>query len=416
MPMNTGTRIFGWIQVTAILWGSLYFIGCETGGPYEVKYYYTSTDDGLTLALRRYKPEHLSQDKNPVILCHGFSYNLLFWDLDEKVSLPRYLAKRGYDVWSLSLRGSCPSSQPLNSSFRRLARFNIHPETLKTLKKRMITDIKMKDWSVDDHIQFDIPAAIRFVCEKTNHQKVHWVGHSLGGMIMFAYLEQQNQNVEAVKSFVAVAVPMTVFHPLNKPFRFLVDVEFAIKAGAKVVGTSAPATWGAIFGDLNTPMDKLFYNNKNIEGGVLRSLFYRAEEEMGTKQRLQLMHMVKTEQFTSLDQSTDYTANLTKVTTPAYLLCGTVDNMATVGAVKYTYRQIQSEDKQFRMFGRVNSQKNDYGHDDLVIGIHAKKEIYPTILDWLDEHPCVTHEKELMLQPKAPPAETISKTSTKKSM
>ncbi len=413
--MNARFRIFFWIRVTSMPLLILFVFGCETNGPYEVKYYYTSTDDGLTLSLRRYKPERLSQDKNPVILCHGFSYNLLFWDLDEKVSLPRYLAKRGYDVWSLSLRGSCPSSQPFNSSFRRLTRFNIHPETLKTLKTRLVTDIKMKDWSVDDHIQFDVPAAIRFVCEKTNHQKVHWIGHSLGGMIMFAYLEQQAQHAETVKSFVAIAAPMTVFHPLNKPFKFLLDIEFAIKAGAKVVGTSAPATWGAIFGNLNTPMDKLFYNNKNMEGGILRSLFYRAEEEMGTKQRLQLMHMVKTEQFASLDQSMDYTANLAKVTAPTFLLCGTVDNMATVGAVKYTYRQIQSEDKRFRMFGRVNSHKNDYGHNDLVIGEHAKKEVYPTILDWLDEHPCLPHEMELMLKPGSPVAESISGKSGKKS-
>jgi lysosomal acid lipase/cholesteryl ester hydrolase len=397
--MNTGTRRFPWSILAAILLVGIAFCSCETNHRYEVKYYYTSTDDGYTLALRRYKPENPSATRNPVILCHGLSYNLLFWDLGEKVSLPRYLAQAGYDVWALSLRGSCPSSQPLNSSFRRLARFNIHPETLKILQKRVITDMKMIDWSVDDHIQYDVPASIRFVCEQTNHQKVHWIGHSMGGMIMFAFLEQKNAHTESIKSFVGIAVPMTVFHPLNKPLQFLLDVEFAVKAGSKVIGTSAPATWGAIFGDLNTPMNKLFYNNKNMDDGILRALFYRAEEEMGSKQRLQLMHMVKTERFTSVDQSNDYTAGLAKVTTPTYLLCGTVDNMATVGAVKYTYRQIQSEEKQFSLFGRVNSQKNDYGHDDLVIGIHAQKEVYPTILDWLDEHPSTPHEQELMLKP-----------------
>ncbi len=117
----------------------------------------------------------------------------------------------------------------------------------------------------------------------------------------------------------------------------------------------------------------------------------------------------------SVDQSVDYTAGLTKVTTPAYLICGTVDNMATVGSVRYTYRQIQSEDKQFRLFGRVNSHKNDYGHNDLVIGVHAQTEVYPTILDWLDKHPCLPHEKELMLQPGSPQAESISEKSQKKS-
>jgi len=413
--MSAGSRVYRWIGLTTILLVSLFHLGCETNGPYEVKYYYTSTDDGLTLALRRYKPERLSQDKDPVILCHGFSYNLLFWDLHEKVSLPRYLAQKGYDVWSLSLRGSCPSTQPLNSSFRRLARFNINPEALKTLQKRVVSDMKMKDWSVDDHIQYDVPAAIRFVCKKSHHHKVHWIGHSLGGMIMFAFLEQQNPSVESIKSFVGIAVPMTVFHPLSDPFKFLLDIEFAIKAGAKVVGTSAPATWGAIFGDLNTPMNKLFYNNHNMDNGILKALSYRAEEEMGSKQRLQLMHMVKTERFMSLDQSIDYTAGLSKVTTPTYLLCGTVDNMASVGAVRYTYRQIQSEDKRFRLFGRVNSYKNDYGHNDLVIGVNAQKEVYPTILDWLDKHPCLPHEQELMLQPGSPQVESISEKSQKKS-
>jgi len=273
----------------------------------------------------------------------------------------------------------------------------------------------MIDWSVDDHIQFDVPTAIRFVCEQTNHHKVHWIGHSLGGMIMFAFLEQQNPSVESIKSFVGIAVPMTVFHPLSDPLKFLLDTEFALKTGSKVIGTSAPATWGAIFGDLNTPMDKLFYNNNNMDNGILRALFYQAEEEMGSKQWHQLMHMVKTERFMSLDQSIDYTAGLAKVTTPTYLLCGTVDNMATVGAVRYTYRQIQSEDKRFRLFGRVNSHKNDYGHNDLVIGVNAKKEVYPTILDWLDEHPCISHEKELMLQPGSHQAGSISEKSRKKS-
>jgi len=155
---------------------------------------------------------------------------------------------------------------------------------------------------------------------------------------------------------------------------------------------------------LNTPMDKLFYNNDNMDGGILRTLFFQAEEEMGPLQRRQLMNMVETERFRSLDNEIDYTAGLTKVTAPTYLLCGTVDNMATLGAVQYTYRQIQSEDKEFRLFGRVNSHKNDYGHNDLVIGVHAQTEVYPTILEWLDEHPCLPHEGELMLQPE--PLET----------
>ena len=121
-----------------LLLAGLLSTGCEQHSkksPLTVKYYYTQTEDGITLALRRYRQESLSAEKNPVILCHGFSYNLLLWDLKEDVSLPRYLAKEGYDVWSLSLRGSCPSSQPFSSAIRRLGHFHLDPEMIKTLRQ-----------------------------------------------------------------------------------------------------------------------------------------------------------------------------------------------------------------------------------------------------------------------------------------
>jgi len=137
---------------------------------------------------------------------------------------------------------------------------------------------------------------------------------------------------------------------------------------------------------LNTPMDKLFYNSQNVHGATLRLLFQRAEEEMGPSQFKQLLEMVRTERFRSLDKTIDYTEKLREVTTPTLLLAGTVDNMATPGAVRYAWRNLGSEDKDFRLFGRVNSQRNDYGHNDLVIGEHARKEVYPAILEWLKKH------------------------------
>ena len=50
------------------------------------------------------------------------------------------------------------------------------------------------------------------------------------------------------------------------------------------------------------------------------------------------------------------------------------------------WRNLGSEDKEFELFGRVNSHRNDYGHNDLVIGEHVLKEVYPTILEWLEKH------------------------------
>lgn len=372
------------------------------------KYYYTTTEDGITLAFKRYQPATLSSEKNPVILCHGLSYNLLFWDLDKSVSLPRYLAERGYDVWSLSLRGSAPSTQPLNSGLRKLGHFNLDPSSFQMLTGQ-VQALKMMDWSVDDHIRLDVPAAINFVNSQTECPRVHWIGHSMGGMVMFAYL-QEAKAANNVKSFVALATPMTVFHPLNDPFRFLVDTETALGIGTRVLGTSTPATVGVILGDIGSPTDKLFFNSRNIDPQVLRELFRLVQEDMSPGQFKQLIGMVRTERFTSLDGSVDYTAGLAQVKIPVYFIAGTVDNMATIGAVQYAYRAVGSREKKFKLFGVVNGQQNDYGHDDLVIGRQSQKEVYPTILEWLDTYPCATDEGGLLLQPQPAPGTPESKT------
>lgn len=374
--------------------------GCQdAGAKYSTRYYYTTTDDGITLALRRYEPKNRAANRDPVILCHGLSYNLLFWDLDGKVSLPRYLAEAGYDVWSLSLRGSSPSSQPLQSAVRRMARFNLDPALLTTLKERL-RDVTLTDWSVDDHIRHDVPAALALVREQTGHRRAHWIGHSMGAMVMFAYLgTAQNGEDDAVRTFVALAAPMAMFQPLNEPCQFLLDSHVALAVGSAMVGSSSTAAVGAIFGDLGLPKDRLFYNGRNIEGSVLRALFQRAEEEISARQLTQLLNMVRSERFTSLDGSVDYTAGLSRVTRPSYLLAGTVDNMASVGAVQYAFREIRSNPKEFRLFGRVNGQQEDYGHDDLVIGRQARQEVYPTILQWLEGFPNVPGDEPFLLQP-----------------
>jgi len=377
--------------------------GCEAlrnSRGMQITYNYVKTADGVTLALRRYKPDQVAADRDPVILCHGLGYNLLFWDLADRTSLARYLAREGFDVWSLSLRGAYPSSQSLNSTLRKMSRFNLPPEMLKTLQKRL-GDIRITNWSVDDHIQLDVPTAIAFVQAETGHKRVHWIGHSMGGMVMFAYLQDPSRARNA-HSFVAVSVPMAVFHPLSEPLTFMHESENALRLGSKVVGSSAPAAVGTVLGDMGLPMDRLFYNGDNIDEGVLRGLFYLAQEEISPGQLGQLLAMVRSERFTSVDGQMDYTGGLCEVTTPTYLLAGTVDNLATVGAVQFAFRQINSTEKEYDLFGRVNGQRNDYGHDDIIIGRQAKAEVYPRIAAWLERFPCRPHESDMMLQPVVP--------------
>ena len=73
----------------------------EHGEPVAVR-----TADGWTLVAHHYKPTPAPRvGAMPVILCHGLTYNALFWDLVPEYSFAEYLAAQGFDVWAVSLRG-----------------------------------------------------------------------------------------------------------------------------------------------------------------------------------------------------------------------------------------------------------------------------------------------------------------------
>ena len=64
---------------------------------------FARTADDWDLALHHYPGTRT--DLPPVILCSGYACNRHFVDFDERYSLARFLARRGFDAWVLELRG-----------------------------------------------------------------------------------------------------------------------------------------------------------------------------------------------------------------------------------------------------------------------------------------------------------------------
>ena len=172
----------------------------------------------------------------------------------------------------------------------------------------------------------------------------------------------------------------------------------AFELSNAVVSTNLPAVLGAIGGGkLASPIDVLFYNPANVSPDVVRRLSIAGTDDISPGQLAQLVDMVSTGSFRSADGKTDHTAALGRMTVPALFCAGTVDNMATVGAVKKLYHQWGAKEKSFRLFGVVNAQRSDYGHDDLVIGRHARLEVYPVVRRWLDDRCGIKPRLELPL-------------------
>ena len=186
-------QFFYSITIALIIVVSVTLCGCT--GPYIRTYgakstetYYFDTEDGWRLAIHHYPPEKQVRsidNRAPIILCHGLGYNSNFWVLDEEINFARYLSNRGYDVWVLSLRGSGLSTKPGLSIVKNI--MDVRRGELRNMSFRP----SQLNWNIDQYINYDIPATLNFVTEKTGKKQVVWIGHSLGGMIMYAYLDSK---------------------------------------------------------------------------------------------------------------------------------------------------------------------------------------------------------------------------------
>jgi hypothetical protein len=88
----------------------------------------------------------------------------------------------------------------------------------------------------------------------------------------------------------------------------------------------------------------------------------------------------------SADGSIDYAARLGEITTSTLLIAGEEDIISDIPSTELTFAGLGSPDKTLLKFGKSNGHVADYGHCDLVWSRHAPREIFPPLIDWLDQH------------------------------
>lgn len=331
---------------------------------------WAATADGWDLALYHYRPGRPRPDKPPVILCHGMALNSYFWNLTRRNHFPRFLAERGYDVWTVDLRGYGQSR--LRQRYRGFTGFDLRPHD-------------PTRWTVDDYIRYDIPAILNAVTERTGADGVTWVGHSMGAMVMYGYLTSA-EDTSRVKNFVAVSGPVFIAQPPNDILRDmdtyhgLINILLVINVRGPA-RTFAPAAWM-----FNTPLAILYYNAQNMEVGTIVRMYANAFEDIPPGVSDQMLRMVRSGEFQSADGSLVYAKRLDRVRCPVLLLTGKGDDLASEWAVLEAYRRIGSEDKTYRLFGLANGYVANYGHCDIINGKRAREEVFTYIADWLDRH------------------------------
>ncbi|MBN1872072.1 MAG: trehalose-phosphatase [Candidatus Omnitrophica bacterium] len=347
----------------------------------DMKVYETKTEDGWTIAIDRYHLKATDKYKGAVILCHGFNFNSLFWNLDRRCSPAHYLASNGYDVYVPSLRGSGGSSKPLLSRFRSMARFDIKDVPQMFVKAPF--DLAKFGWTIDDHIHMDLPAIIDFVKKKSGFGKVFWIGHSMGGIVMYGYLETEEQ--DDIAGFIPVGSMIIIPDPLTPHLRRIASQKPILTASLIVNTTVASQVRNYTLGAVKNPIEELLFERDNMYNDVVFRLFREAIDDTSAGVVGQFSDSIKRGAFLSADLTHNYTEDLSKITVPILIIGGSNDGFVTKKVLRDSYDIVSSKDKSIFIFSKGYGFSTNYGHCDVLLGKNAEVEVYPVILSWLDK-------------------------------
>jgi len=371
----------------------------------------TQTADGWTIALRRYQNSLGTQFCEPVILSSGFLENGNVFDLFPGHSLAEYLALKGYEVWTYDIRGTGES------------------------EKSDVFDLFGWDYSIDHFVFFDTPAAVQCVMSESGCDQVLWVGHSLGSLMLYGFLETNDPtkvkaavsicgvgtfsaDQEVIEDFASTFLNFGLLLgpilPPNMPIalRYLLD---------ELLGDEL-ALWAAVSYLLSSEAGSLFWNPENMNPNLVYLILQNVFSDTSSNVLSQYFSWTVTldcaahgvtyspqaalpgeatvnpfegavdppiteniDGSVTVGEGYSFTGNLWRIETPLLVLSGEVDRMVPPANAVAVFEAISSPDKSYGNCSVAEGHSIDYGHMDTVVGLHAEDEVFPLVEEWLRE-------------------------------
>ncbi|MFQ5849157.1 MAG: alpha/beta fold hydrolase [Candidatus Binatia bacterium] len=318
------------------------------------KLHWAVTEEKFELAFERLRLGKKARRRIPVILSHGVLVNSRFLNLDSSHSLAEYLAREGFDVWNLSLRGTGRSLNPLRGGPKR--------------------------WTLDNMIENDLSAVIRYVRKESGSSRVSWVGYEMGGLLMYGYLEKKGRS--GLAALITIGAPAVLNRGEQEPMKRLLKLEKSPTLKKLSLYLNSPFL-GRLLIPLVPKIERFFYNPENMEEEVKKKFLETALAPINPGVLDHLILMIQRGEFVSARGDFSYRKNLSKVRVPALVIGGKMDRLAPPKAIRTTYRSMGSKDRTLRIFGSRSKDSVAYGHFDLILGRKSRKEVFPVIGRWL---------------------------------
>jgi len=342
------------LAALAAVFCALVLVGSRQDPVHADEVHTVATEDLWGVRLCRYKAKRGPGE--PVFMCHGFMSNQFNFAIPAGESMADYLAAKGYDCWLIDLRGRLSSVPPFGKT--------------------------RDEATIDDYLLRDIPAAIDYIRKHTGFGKVHWVGHSMGGMLLYAYdaalgskLVASGTTLGSPVGFEGVEIPGSA--DVLLAFRRMSGRAF--RGGVRVMITALKWT---------RPQNSLIpinWDNMNPKLGT-RAL-YSAFSAPPIPVADQMKYSAKNRVWRVNSGDVDVIANLKNLRVPLFAIFGAGDPFVPIPTAEHAFKSIKKRDKKLLVLSEKNGHAADYSHVDLVMGREGEKDVFEPVLNWVKAHP-----------------------------
>ncbi|CAN6194149.1 unnamed protein product [Urochloa humidicola] len=358
---------------------------------YPCEEYQVTTEDGYILSLKRIphglsNADNSTEERTPVLLFHGLLVDGFCWVLSTpKQSLGFILADGGFDVWIANCRGT---------KYSRKHTY-LNPE-----------DPAFWDWTWDQLAAYDLPAVVQFVYNQTGGKKVHYVGHSLGTLIILAAFSE-HKLVDIVRSAVLLC-PIAYLHRMKSRLVWLAARIFLAETIHMLgyhefnpVGRVAQELLGEVCTDPEVDCYDMFSSVAGpdccLNASTACIFLQHGPQSSSVKNMIHMSQLVrkagvrrydygnKKENMKHYSQTEPPLYNLSSIPPhiPLFLTHGGQDFLGDVPDTRHLLRtlvrQHDSDDIEVLYMP-------DYAHGDFVMGYNAPRLIYKPMVEFFKRH------------------------------
>ncbi|XP_022137193.1 uncharacterized protein LOC111008720 isoform X1 [Momordica charantia] len=416
-------------------------------------HYVSVPNSDWRLALWRYPPSPRAPSRNhPLLLLSGVGSNALGYDLSPGSSFARYMSNQGYDTWILEVRGSGLSTDRVemkeNEQIRSgtlekrpsaetgkyvssvgssisskdgetstiatqlrqwnqnlmdiiegaqqlgpLRPFNLQGVTSALEGFQEQLDMYEKyDWDFDHYLEEDLPAAMEYIRNqsKPNDGKLLAIGHSMGGILLYAKISRCSFNkVDPQLASVVTLGSSLDFRPSNSSLRLLLPLRDPLQAFNVPAFPIGPLL-GIAHPLASRPPYILSWLKGQISAGdmlhptLLEKLVLDGYESVPSKVLVQLSTVFEEGGLRDRNGMFQYKDHLCQSNIPILALAGDQDIICPPEAVYETVKQIPWRYVSYKVLGKPGGPH--YAHYDIVGSRLASSEVYPLITNFLNRH------------------------------